>query len=162
MVGGIAARHMARDGSQGPVGRVSWAIRSCAPGAPGAVMTTMQAHFPNSARPYLKTVAAGLLAIPALLLTALAIGEMAGGDMAGAQHVPGALVLVVLAAAAWKYPTSAGVILMVAGTVLFALWALIALTADRHDSPASMVMVAVVLFVPPLVAGWLLYSVGRS
>ncbi|KAA0238874.1 hypothetical protein EDM76_04120 [bacterium] len=104
-------------------------------------MTTMQAHFPNSARPYLKTVAAGLLAIPALLLTALAIGEMAGGDMAGAQHVPGALVL---------------------GTVLFALWALIALTADRHDSPASMVVVAVVLFVPPVVAGWLLYSAGRS
>lgn len=125
-------------------------------------MTTMQAHLPDSAKPYLKTVAVGLLAIPAVLLTVLAIGEMVGGDMAGAQHIPEALALIVLAAAAWRYPTRVGAILMVAGAVLLALWSLMSLTADRHDSPASLVMVAVMLFFPPLVAGWLLYSAGRS
>ncbi len=110
---------------------------------------------------YFKIVAVALLAIPALLLATLAIGEMAGGDVAGVQHVPEALALAALAAAAWKYPRRVGAILVVASVALLALWSALALTADRHDSPATMVLVAAMLFLPPLVAGLLLYADGK-
>jgi cytochrome bd-type quinol oxidase subunit 1 len=122
----------------------------------------MQIHFPAPAHlPYSKAIAVGLLSIPALLLTALAVGEMAGGDVSGVQHVPEALARAVLALVAWRHPRRVGAILLVAGVILLAAWMGLTLSADRHDSGATLVLIAAMLFVPPLVAGWLLYTAGR-
>lgn len=110
----------------------------------------------------LKILAVALLAFPALLLAALGIGEMAGGEGSGIQHIPEALALVILAAAAWKYPGRVGAILVVVSAVLLAIWSALALTSDRHDSPATMVLVAAMLFLPPLVAGILLLMANRT
>lgn len=125
-----------------------------------AVQRQRAAGAPNAKQ--LKIVAVGLLAIPAVLLAILAIGELGSGDLAGLQHVPEALVVALVAALAWRYPKRVGAVLLVGSVVLAAAWLGLSLTAERHDSAATLALVAAMLFLPPLAAGALLYEAGRG
>ncbi len=106
-----------------------------------------------------KLVAMLLLLVPTGVLAAFAIGETAGGDVSGLQHVPEAAVLLVLLVAAWRYPRITGVVLLALGGVLFAVWLAFAL---MNLAPVAIVVTALILFAPPVVAGWLLYRVGTA
>jgi cytochrome bd-type quinol oxidase subunit 1 len=105
----------------------------------------------------LKVAALLLLAVPAAVLAAFAIGETAGGDVSGLQHVPEAAALLVLLVAGWRYPRATGAILLVLGSVLFAVWFVFAVA---NLNPLAVVVTALILFAPPIVAGWLLYRAG--
>ncbi len=106
----------------------------------------------------LKIAAIALLLVPIAILLLFAIGETAGGDWSGLQHVPEAAVLLVLLAAAWRYPYVTGLVLMAAGVALFAGWLVFALA---NLSASAIVVAALMLFAPPIVAGWLLYRAGQ-
>ena len=122
--------------------------------------SAMAVHFRGPLRdPYSKAVAIVLLGIPALVLMALAIGEMASGEASGIQHVPEALLLLVVAGAAWRYPRMVGNIVLVGGGILFLAWIVWVATVRGSDA-----LPGAVLFLAPLISGWLLRhaSDGRS
>jgi len=108
----------------------------------------------------LRLAAIALLAVPAGVLLLFAFGEMIGGDPTGVQHIPEAAVLILLIAVAWRHARVTGIILLASGTLLFAVWLVWAVylrEPQANESPLLMlVLAAIVLFLPPLVAGWLL------
>ena len=113
----------------------------------------------------LKLAASALLAVPTAVLLLFAVGEMADSDLSGAQHLVQAAPLLLLLIAAWRYPRAAGIALLGLGALLFAVWLVFVLT-ERSPAPQgiSILMWAgagLILFVPPLVAGWLLLKAGR-
>ncbi len=122
---------------------------------------SMSWHVPEQPGPVRqKLIALALLAVPAGVLLLLAFGEMFGGDVTGVQHIPEAALPVALMAAAWRYPRKVGVVLLAIGSLLLAAWISWVLTqrepAPRGADILMWVAAALVLFVPPLVAGWLL------
>jgi hypothetical protein len=111
----------------------------------------------------LKLVAIVLIGVPAAVLLLFAVAEMAGGDVSGVQHIPEALLLFALAAAAWRYPRPAGLGLLVGGAVLLVIWLTWVVAsgrADWADAPGWFVSAAI-LFGLPLTAGWLLLRASR-
>ncbi len=126
---------------------------------------TLHLHLRDQLPPArMKLVASVLLAVPAGVLLLFAVGEMASGEISGVQHIPEALLLVVLAAAAWRYPRWTGIALLTIGTLLLATW-LVWIFAGGHVDRGSIAMwfvAALVLFGPPLAAGWLLLRATRG
>ena len=111
------------------------------------------------------TVAATvLLGVPAILLLVLGVGEMIGGDMSGFQHVVESAALIALMHGAWRYPRAAGVILVAGAVLLFVAW--LALMSARGElgelGLLGWLTVGLLLFLPPLLAGWLLLRASRS
>lgn len=107
----------------------------------------------------LRLAALALLSVPAVVLLLFAFGEMLDGDLSGAQHLPEAGVLLVLMAAAWWRPRLAGIVLVGGAVLLFVAWAawVVFVREDEGNGSALMwVAAAVILFLPPFVAGWLL------
>lgn len=91
------------------------------------------------------------LAVPAALLLVFAVAEMVGGDPSGVQHVPEVALILAIAAAAWRWPYSVGMVLMLGGAVLalvFVLW--------LHPAGITLLGIAVMellLFIPAIAAG---------
>jgi hypothetical protein len=128
-------------------------------------MTTVQHLRELPAATRLKLAASALLALPAAVLLLFGIGEMAAGDISGVQHLPEAAALLLLLVAGWRYPRRAGLTLLGVGALLFALW-LIFVLADGDPSPEGFAILAwvaagLILFAPPIVAGWLLLKASR-
>lgn len=116
----------------------------------------------QSGPPRLKLIALALLAVPAVVLLLFAFGEMFSGEISGVQHIPEAGLLVLLMAAAWRYPRGVGVVLLSLGSLLLVVW-LIWSARDGADvgDILTLVAAALILFVPPLLAGWLLLQASR-
>ena len=113
----------------------------------------------------LRIAALGLIAVPAAVLLLFAFGEMFGGDITGAQHIPEAAVLLVMLVAGWRRPRPTGVVLIVAASLLFVAWFgwVLLLRDDEGGTPASMwIATALLLFLPPLLAGWMLLRSSQS
>jgi hypothetical protein len=111
----------------------------------------------------MKIAASVLLAIPAILLLAIALGEMASGEMSGAQHLPEGGLLLLVALAGWKYPRAVGAFVLAAGVAVCAAWVGFVVTGEDVGGRAPLLVwvgVGLVLFAPPIVAGWLLWRAG--
>jgi peptidoglycan/LPS O-acetylase OafA/YrhL len=122
-------------------------------------MTALQSVFRNDPR-HLKLAAIVLLAVPAVALLLLAVGELLDGDESGLQHVPEAAVLVAIAWFAWKRPRSAGILLVAATAVFFIAW-LVFVDVGEMSWPGRLIAM-LLLFVPPLIAAWLLLRAGQG
>ena len=124
----------------------------------------MHMHLGNPPSPArLRLAAIALLTIPAGVLLLFAFGEMIGGDPSGAQHIPEGAALLLLAAAAWRYPLWTGVILLAVGAVLLLAWLLFVVFGPNRDVPAiALVATGAILFLPPFAAGWLLIRSSRE
>lgn len=120
----------------------------------------MTLHLPSlhGPAPGRRSIALALLGIPAAMLLLLAFGEMAGGEASGVQHLPEAAALVGVMALAWRFPHVAGAILLVAGTALGVLWVTLTVLEGRPGEFGANLMAGGVLFLPPVVAGWLLFT----
>lgn len=103
-----------------------------------------------------KLTASGLLAGPIALLLLLGLGEMASGEMSGVQHLVEAVPLLLVVVACWRWPRTAGIVLLFGGTLVFLLWLAFILTATERASPTSLAFVGIALVGPPLLAGALL------
>jgi len=88
---------------------------------------------------------------------------MASGEISGVQHIPEALLLLLLAVAAWRYPRWTGIALLTLGPLLLGVW-LVWIFAGGHTDRGNIAMwfaAALILFGPPLAAGWLLLRASR-
>lgn len=127
----------------------------------------MDMHLPATSHPTrLRSIAIALLAVPAVVLLLIAFAEMAGGEPTGVQHVPEAALLLILCGAAWRHPRGVGLVVLATGALLFVawlLWAVYLREAPADDSPLVMwIGTAIVLFMPPVLAGWLLFSSSQG
>jgi len=102
-----------------------------------------------------KITALVLLGFGIAFYLAFALGEMAGGDITGLQHLLPAAILALLLWVAWRRPRWAGIVLLML-TVPFD-GAYIALLVIRHLP----LVWALVVALPPVVAGLLLVRAGR-
>jgi hypothetical protein len=103
-----------------------------------------------------------LLVIPIVLLLVLAIGEMVGGDMSGAQHIVMAAPLILVLLVAWRSPRVAGTLLLAMGVLLLMAWIALITSRGVHGTEILGYAVAgLLIFVPPLAAGWLLRRAER-
>jgi cytochrome bd-type quinol oxidase subunit 1 len=107
----------------------------------------------------LKIAASALLAIPILVLLTFTFGETLGGDVSGLQHLLQAAPLVVLLVASWRFPWQGGIALLVIGISVLSFWLFFALEGEM--SVAGLAVTVVLLFAPPLVAGWLFLKAGH-
>lgn len=113
----------------------------------------------------MKIAACLLLALPAVVLLAIALAEMVGGDISGAQHLPEGGLLLLAAAAGWRYPRAVGAFVLAAGMAVLAAWLVFVVAGDDVSGRASLlgwVAVGLLLFAPPIVAGWLLLRAGSG
>ncbi|MCE7928778.1 MAG: hypothetical protein DYG91_09830 [Chloroflexi bacterium CFX7] len=109
--------------------------------------------------PRLRLAAIGILLVPALALLALALGELSGGEASGVQHIPEAAVPLALAGVAWWRARPVGIFLLVVTPLLFVAWAAWVMFVREEEGNYSFlawIAAAGVLFLPPLLAGWLL------
>ena len=107
----------------------------------------------------LKVAATALVGVPAVMLIAIALGEMADGEVTGVQHLPEGGLLLLLAAAGWRYPRQAGALLLLAGVAVLAVWLVWVVSSEDVAGRAPLlgwVAVGLVLFAPPILAGLLL------
>jgi hypothetical protein len=105
----------------------------------------------------IKALAMALLAVPVTCLLFLGGAEMAGGDVTGVQHFVQAAPLVAASVLAWRFPRWVGIGLVGIGGVLFVAWAILVAVSERSESSLLVwVVAALVLFVPPIIAGLLL------
>jgi len=113
----------------------------------------------------MKLVASALLLLPLAVLLLFAIGEMSSGELNGAQHLVEVGLLLLLVAAAWRYPLPVGIVLLALTALLFAFMLYRSVTGWGDPEGFEVVLwpvLASLLVVPPLVAGWLLVAAGRS
>ncbi len=112
----------------------------------------------------IKLAASVLLGVPFTVLLVFAVGEMVGGELSGAQHLVQAAPLLLLLVAAWRYPRMVGLLLLGLGALLFGIWLIFfASEADPHGIEIlGWVVSGLLLFIPPLAAGWLLLRVRRG
>lgn len=111
----------------------------------------------------MKVAACVLLALPAVLLIAVGAGEMVGGEMSGVQHLPEGGLLLLVAAAGWRYPRAAGAFVLGAGVAVLVAWIVFVVAGDDVSGRAPFLVwvgVGLLLFAPPIVAGWLLWRAG--
>lgn len=102
-----------------------------------------------------KIAALVLLGLGIAFYVLFTVGEMAGGDISGIQHLPPVLVLTGLSWVAWKWPTIAGVALLVVAVPLGAAYVVTLLV---RDLPLTW---ALEIALPPVVTGLLLLRAGR-
>jgi hypothetical protein len=105
----------------------------------------------------LKIVGLALLVVPLGFLALFMVGEMAGGDISGASHALQALPLLLLAAAAWRWPFQAGAVLALVGLGLVIVYAFL---AGPRFGLGTIAIVEAVLAVP-VVSGVVLMLAGR-
>ncbi len=107
----------------------------------------------------LRIAAFVFLAIPLAMFLLFGIGEMVGGDIGGGMHLVEALVVVLLAAIAWRRPFEAGIALCLGGVALAAIF-LAALLRDSGREGLMNLPALFILVLPTLTAGILLLSAG--
>jgi len=117
-----------------------------------------QVSVPNR----LKIAASALLVVPIAVLLLFTAGEVAGGDVSGVQHLAQAAPLILLLVAGWRYPRTAGIALLALGILVLGLWLFFLLRGGPSTSGAGLAAAGIVLFAPPLVAGWLFLKAGRT
>ena len=107
-------------------------------------------------------VATVLLGVWLAVFLFIAVAEMSGGDVSGAQHLGEVALVLLLMLAAWRYPRAVGVLLLVLGALLLVLMLVRFETGPRPDGAEAVVwpIMGLLLVVPPLAAGWLLWA-GR-
>lgn len=112
---------------------------------------------------HLRAIATAAIAPVVAVLMLFVVGEAGGGDLSGLQHVVQLAPLVLIVAAAWRFPTVGGGLLVVLSLVLslvlivgYPVWAL-----DREISPPGIVLVEALLLLPPLASGLLFLAAGR-
>ncbi|MDA0365842.1 MAG: hypothetical protein O3B31_14195 [Chloroflexi bacterium] len=108
---------------------------------------------------HLRAIATAAIAPVVAVLVLFVVGEAGGGDLSGLQHVVQLAPLVLIVAAAWRFPTVGGGLLVVLSLVLivgYPVWAL-----DREISPLGIVLVEALLLLPPLASGLLFLAAGR-
>jgi hypothetical protein len=111
-----------------------------------------------SRRTLLLAAGLGLLVVPVGFFCLFAVGEAASGDLSGLSHLLQALPIVLLGAAALRWPTAAGATLLVIGLGIMVAYA--AVTADRFEAATIAIVEVVLAF--PVVSGALLVLAGRS
>jgi len=98
--------------------------------------------------------------VPAGFFTGLwllfSMGEVRGGDLSGILHLIPALLIIVLVVAAWKWPRTGGIALLLAGTVILAYL----LTSIQN--PESRLPGALLTGGPFLLSGVLFLLAGMS
>ncbi len=105
-----------------------------------------------------RRIAYGILSIPAGFLLLFTFGEVLSGDLSGLSHLAQLVPIVVLAVLAIKKPKWAGM-LLVSSSALLGIWYVFTAPFD----PITIVIVEVLLFLPPFIAGaLLLFSERRS
>jgi hypothetical protein len=103
-------------------------------------------------------LAAYVAALPAVgVLLLFAFGEMGAGDLSGLQHLVQLAPLALLLAAAWRFPLAAGAALVAVSLLLAVAYPF----AVSVDEPATIALVALLFFAPPLVSGVLFILAGR-
>lgn len=106
-----------------------------------------------------------LLAVPPVALSLIALAELIGGDPTGVQHIPEAMILVVMIVLAARHPRGAGVVVVTGAIAIFTLWFGWGLTTGFRANPNpawAWIAAGAALFVPPLVAGILLLQVAAA
>jgi hypothetical protein len=92
------------------------------------------------------------------VLLLFAFGEAFGGDITGLQHLVQLLPLAILLAWAWRSPRVGGAALVALSLVLSLGYPLLA--GGEHLS--TIVLVELLLFAPPLLAGLLFLAAARA
>ncbi len=117
---------------------------------------------PLPAETRLKLGASVLLAAPAALLLVLGVAEMVGGDLTGSQHLVQAAPLLALLGVGWRYPRAAGFVLCGLGALFFVSWlVLIVISREPGGEIIAWIGAGFFLFVPPVVAGWLMLKASH-
>lgn len=97
------------------------------------------------------------LIIPIVFLLLFLFGEIIGGDISGLVHLFQVLPLLIIVFIAWKWPRVGGSILVYLGLVLGLIYALTA-----HFSVQTIILVELILFLPPVIAGIFFLLSSRS
>jgi cytochrome bd-type quinol oxidase subunit 1 len=105
-----------------------------------------------------KIAGMALLLLPLGILLLFTIGEAVSGDVEGLQHLVQAAPLVLLAVAAWRWPTPIGAILIAVGIGLGVVYVVI---ARENFHWLTIVLVEAQLFLPAIVAGSVFVLAGR-
>jgi hypothetical protein len=107
-------------------------------------------------RSWPKTAGLALLVVPLGFLGLFTVGEVAGGDAGGLSHAVQALPLIVVAAAAYRWPLQAGCVLIAGGLAIVIAYALVA--SSRFEATTIAIVEAVLAL--PVVSGALLVLAG--
>lgn len=100
-----------------------------------------------------RLVGFGLILIPITFLLLFTIGEVISGELSGYSHLVQIVPLVILAILARKKLKIAGLLLMITSILLGIFYAIV-----MGNSPLSLkLMVELVLFLPPFLAGLLFF-----
>jgi hypothetical protein len=111
----------------------------------------------SGGRSRFKVIGLALLLVPLGFLALFMMGELAGGDVGGLSHLLQALPLLLVAAAAWRWPVRAGAVLVVVGLGVLVIYAILA--SSRFEI-GTIALVEAILAVP-VVSGVLLMLAGR-
>jgi hypothetical protein len=100
-----------------------------------------------------------IVALGSLFFLFIGVGEIAGGEVSGIQHLPAAALFGALVYLGRRHPYGVGVVLVV---IAFGLASLYALGLVASDEPGgTRIALALLVAVPPLVAGALLVGAER-
>jgi hypothetical protein len=107
---------------------------------------------------HLKALAIAAVAPTVVVLLLFTFGEALGGDISGLQHLAQLLPLVLTLAAAWRFPRAGGALLAALSLGLGVAYPF-AFGADRLS---TIILVELLLFAPPLLAGLLFIAAARA
>jgi hypothetical protein len=105
----------------------------------------------------LKAIGMALLLVPLGFLGLFMVGEVAGGDVSGLSHAVQALPLILVAAAAWRWPLQAGAVMVLVGLGIVVVYAILA--SSRFELGTILIVEAVLAV--PIVSGALFVLAGR-
>lgn len=100
-----------------------------------------------------RKIGLGLLVIPVGFISLFLVGELIGGDITGLGHLIQLIPLIILWLLARKFPHIIGMVLQILGTILFVLY--------NYASHFSFPIVSLLLFVPIIVSGFLIFISSR-
>jgi hypothetical protein len=107
---------------------------------------------------HLKAAATAVTAPPIAILLLFTFGEVIGGDISGVQHLAQLLPLAIVLAAAWRFPRVGGAALVALSLVLGVVYPFAFAGADL----GTIILVELLLFVPPMLAGLLFLVAARA
>jgi hypothetical protein len=107
---------------------------------------------------HLKAAATVLTAPPIVILLLFTFGEVFGGDISGVQHLVQLLPLAIVVAGAWRFPRVGGAALVGLSLVLGVVYPFAFAGADL----GTIIVVELLLFVPPALAGLLFLAAARA